>query len=88
MDMIAKRPMTYATRRLRAGDAFSASNANGRVLAAIGKAEIVSGPSEAGGSDAEQLSDLRTQYQQKFDKKAYHGWDVDTIKNKIAEAKD
>lgn len=88
MDMIAKRPMTYATRRLQAGDAFSASNANGRVLAAIGKAEIVSGPAEAGTGDAGNLSDLRAQYQQKFDKKAYHGWDAATLTQKLAEAKD
>ncbi len=88
MDMIAKRPMTYATRRLQAGDTFSASNANGRVLAASGKAGFVASSTEAGGSDAENISDLRARYQQKFDKKAYHGWDAATLTQKLAEAKD
>jgi hypothetical protein len=30
------------------------------------------------------LSDLRSQYQTKFGKRAYHGWDASTLQTKIA----
>lgn len=40
MDLIATRPLTYGTRRLKAGDPFTASRTNGRVLVAINKAKL------------------------------------------------
>lgn len=36
--LIATKAMTYATRRLRAGDEFEATNQHARILKAIGKA--------------------------------------------------
>lgn len=33
----------------------------------------------------DELSDLREQYQAKFGKRAYHGWDADTLREKLAE---
>lgn len=32
---------------------------------------------------SDELTDLREQYQEKFDKKPYHGWDVATLKEKL-----
>lgn len=40
MDLIATRPLVYGTRRLKAGDPFTASRTNGRVLVAINKAKL------------------------------------------------
>lgn len=37
--------------------------------------------------DANDLSVLRGEYQDALGKKAYHGWDADTLREKIAEAK-
>ena len=37
--MVAARPMSYATRRLRAGDEFDAAGKDARVLAAVGLAK-------------------------------------------------
>ncbi len=38
--MIASRPMTYGTRRLQAGDEFTASRRDARLLAATGRASL------------------------------------------------
>ena len=39
--MIATRDMTYATRQLKADDAFDASRSDARLLAALGRAKLV-----------------------------------------------
>lgn len=50
------------------------------------------GDGKKGGSKSAPLDDevtaLRTQYQNKFGKRAYHGWDAKTLTEKLAEAKD
>ena len=79
--MKAVKAMTYATRRLRAGDDFMASRRDARILAAIGRAEYA--------PDAEPvdpLADARAEYQAKIGKRPFHGWDAATIKAKMAEA--
>lgn len=78
--MIATRDLTYATRRLKAGDAFEAVSSNdARVLRAIKKADHAPDP-------ADDISHLRSVYQEKFGKRAFNGWDADTLKEKIANA--
>lgn len=47
MDLIATRPMVYGTRRLKAGDSFTASRTNGRVLVAINKAKLATEEKDA-----------------------------------------
>jgi hypothetical protein len=42
--MIAERPMRYSTRRLRAGDVFEPTAAEGRLFAAIGHAKVAPAP--------------------------------------------
>jgi hypothetical protein len=81
-DLIATKSMTYATRRLRAGDGFEVGNRqHSRALVALGKARLsapaVSGP---------DIGELREQYTTKFSKKPYHGWDAATLSAKLAEA--
>lgn len=36
----------------------------------------------------DQLTDLRDEYQAVVGKRAYHGWDAETLREKIAESRD
>ena len=74
---------TYMDRALKARDPRFA-----RVLEKLGyqRRDMVAEPQEAETDD--ELSELRAQYQSVFDKRPYHGWDADTLREKIAEAKD
>lgn len=36
----------------------------------------------------DELAELRAEYQEVVGKRAYHGWDADTLREKIAEARD
>ena len=36
--------------------------------------------------EEDELSELRSQYQEAVGKRAYHGWDAETLREKIAEA--
>jgi hypothetical protein len=42
--LIALRPMTYGTRRMRVGESFSAQDSHARLLVAIGRARPVDRP--------------------------------------------
>lgn len=59
MELVAKRSMTYATRRLLPGDRFTAPNSDARVLVAIKKAEVFEVPvaSDGNGDDSEEDTD-------------------------------
>lgn len=82
-DLIANKSMTYATRRLRAGDGFEVKNGqHARVLVAIGKARL-----DDGSAPAPDIAALRDEYAALLGKRAYHGWDVDMLVAKINEAK-
>jgi hypothetical protein len=86
MDLIASKAMTYATRRLRAGDTFTARTAaDARVLIAVGRARHVNEPQSVGAERG--IDALRDEYQEVVGKKPYHGWDADTLAKKIADAK-
>lgn len=91
-----KRPMInvslqrYGTRMLTAGDAFEASRRDARVLVALKKAQYA-GDSDADGdaepaTEAEILSALRAEYQGKFGKRPFNGWNAEEIKAKLAAA--
>ncbi len=94
-NMIANQPLTYGTRRLLPGDTFVASRRDADLLQRLGRAKIATpdlpdndgdGSKQAAKSD--ELTVLRTQYHDKFGKRAFHGWDVKTLTEKLAEAKD
>ena len=38
-------------------------------------------------ADDDDITSLRAEYQDVVGKKAFHGWDADTLRDKIAEAK-
>ncbi|MFC7399580.1 hypothetical protein ACFQU1_20415 [Chelatococcus sp. GCM10030263] len=86
--MIANRAMTYGTRRLKAKDEFAASARDARLLNAIGRAHFADQDQAAQQrAREEELHELRAQYQDVIGKKPYHGWDAETLREKIAEAK-
>jgi hypothetical protein len=95
-NMIANQPLTYGTRRLLPGDGFEASRRDANLLQRLGRAtEAPADPldhDKNGGSKApkpsEKLDVLRTQYHDKFGKRAFHGWDAKTLTAKIAEARE
>lgn len=98
-NMVANQPMTYGTRRLLPGDEFQASRRDADLLQRLGRAKIATsdpldhdGDGKKGGSKqapkSDELSVLRTQYHDKFGKRAFHGWDAKTLTEKLAEVKD
>jgi len=72
----------YMTRALKAHDPRFA-----RVLGklAYGRSDLVS-TDPAQDTAEDDLPALRKEYEAKVGKKAYHGWDVDALRAKIAEA--
>ena len=56
MELMAKKSMTYATRRLSPGDRFTAPTSDAKVLIAIKKAEVFVEPVTAydDGDDSEE----------------------------------
>ena len=79
----------YFTRALKANDPRYA-----RVFGKLGydRADIVSDDAAAvdstgTGGTADDLEQLRAEYQSAVGKKPYHGWDAAILREKIAEAK-
>lgn len=85
--MIATKDLTYATRRLKADDAFEASRSDARVLTALGRARLVEGEvKKPAPAPADERDALRAAYQTKVGKRPFMGWDADTLRAKIAAA--
>lgn len=98
-NMIASQPMTYGTRRLLPGDGFEAPRRDADLLQRLGRAAEASADpldhdknGKKGGFKAsnhrEALEELRTRYQNKFGKRAFHGWDAKALTEKLAESKE
>lgn len=79
---------SYMTRALQARDPRFAT-----ILGKLGyeRADIRAGAMHAAPTRAhapeEQLAATRTEYQTVVGKRPFHGWDIETLKVKIAEAK-
>ncbi len=86
--MIASVSLSYGTRRLVAGDEFMAPRRDARILAALGRARLadVLEPQYPPVPEPAALEMLRAEYERKLGKRAYHGWDEDTLREKIADA--
>lgn len=97
----ATRAFPYNSRRLLPGDLFEASDRDARLLLAVRKAErvreaaIVPPPPPevaakivaAVGSSDDTLQKLRAEYEAALGKRPYMGWNAETLREKIAEAK-
>lgn len=90
VDLIATKSMTYATRRLKAEDAFGANPRDARTLVAIGKARYATADAVAAdtapATKPDDIKELREAYQAKTGKRAFNGWDAEALRAKIAEA--
>ena len=75
---------TYMTRALKSHDPRFA-----RILGKLGyeRRDMVAADPVADAASDDDLSALRAEYQEAVGKKAYHGWDADTLREKIAEAR-
>lgn len=84
-NLVATRSLTYATRRLKAGDYFTArSDKDARILVAIRKAR--SAPAREPGSVVESdLAALRSEYEAAIGKRPFMGWDAEKLREKLAE---
>lgn len=101
VDMRAVKPLKYRTRRLKPGDDFRVkSEQEARVLIALSRAERVRNPNprvalddarEAVGMkpvapDTAGIAAVRQEYAAKFGKRAFNGWSVEQLREKIAAA--
>ena len=91
MQLIASRPFTYATRRLKAGDYFVARTmADHRVLVATGRAKLANADgtlNENPDAVPDALDKLRAEYFEVVGKRPSHGWDAQMLAAKISEAR-
>ena len=72
---------TYMDRAMRSADPRYA-----RILGRLGyQRSDLAAATEAEEAE-DELSELRAQYQEAVGKRAYHGWDASTLREKIAEA--
>ncbi|WP_226576538.1 hypothetical protein [Acuticoccus sediminis] len=96
--MKALRSLRYGTRRLQAGDYFDAKMKDVRILEAIKKARVARevgtlAPPPADlvqmvKADAEPVTDIkaiRDEYERVLGKRPFNGWDIATLRAKIAE---
>lgn len=82
-DLIATKSLTYATRRLKAGDGFTVrSDRDARVLIALRKAKV-GVVKEESDSDNADLRSMRAEYERVIGKKPYHGWTSEQLLEKI-----
>lgn len=72
---------SYMDRAMRSADPRFA-----RILGKLGyqRSDMVAKAAAAEAED--ELTELRVQYQDVVGKRAYHGWDADMLREKIAEA--
>ena len=98
--MKATAAMTYGTRRLKAGDEFVTTPRDARILAAIGKAKYVTREMRAADPEPEpapepepvpappieDIADVRAEYERVVGRKPFMGWDIDMLRQKMAEA--
>lgn len=73
--------MSYMDRALRAKDRRFA-----RVLGKLGYQRSDMAP-ETAAAPVEDIKDVRAEYKAVTGKKPYNGWDIPTLREKIAEAK-
>ena len=71
----------YMDRAMRVADPRFA-----RILGKLGYQRTDMTAAKAEEAEADELDALRDEYKEAVGKRAYHGWDADTLREKIAEA--
>jgi hypothetical protein len=99
--MVARKAMKYRTRMLQAGDEFRVKNEReAKVLAHLKRAERTDNPNvrvalddaratvgmAPVSKDSEDIKAVRDEYEAVFGKRPFNGWDIDTLREKIASA--
>lgn len=82
--LIAQKPISYGTRRLKADDEFTAPRRDADLLVRIGRARYP----DAKPAPEDELTELRRQYEEVVGKRAYHGWNAAELRKRMSEAKD
>ena len=72
---------SYMDRAMRSADPRFA-----RVLGKLGYQRSDMAAKTDAEKEDDELAELRSQYQEAVGKRAYHGWDASTLRDKIAEA--
>lgn len=83
-EYIAVRPFKYNSRMLAPGDSVVISRTFGRVFCAQRKVKPAPVPVPVDSED--ELKAARAEYKDKLGKRPYSGWDVATLREKIAAA--
>lgn len=101
MRLRATREFRYNTRRLLAGDEFTASRRDGKVLVAIRKATAIRETADVpppppavaeqigqafGPLPSDELKALRQEYETRLGKRPFPGWSAEQLREKIAAA--
>lgn len=101
MKLRAVKSFRYATRRLLAGDEFTASNRDAKLLVAVRKATVVREPADVpppppavaqqigqtfGALPSDELKALRQEYETRLGKRPFPGWSAEQLREKIAAA--
>lgn len=94
MPLYATKPQRYGTRALKAGDPFpDNAQRHRRVLLALGRAREGEAPAEAPEPQkaappaGDEIAVVRAEYERTVGKRPFMGWDIDTLRQKIADAK-
>lgn len=95
MDLIAAKELHYAGRTVWPGEAFNATDRDGKLLVRLGKARISDGrsnptdlPKQAHEDDgADERPALRAELKELTGRTAYNGWDADELRTRILTAK-
>lgn len=74
----------YMDRALKARPRYA------RILGKLGyeRRDMMADTAPGDGHDGDDLTAMRAEYQEVVGKKAFHGWDADTLREKIAAAKE
>ncbi len=75
------RSQSYMTRAMRSRDPRFA-----RILGKLGYERADMTPEEPAPEPEDELRDLRAEYQRVIGKRAFNGWDAETLRSKIADA--
>lgn len=85
--MIAAKAMTYGTRRLLPGDEVRLPRRDADLLERLGRLRQP-GPAAPVETKEDELTVVRRRYEEVMGKRAYHAWDVDELRKRMAQAKD